>query len=240
MPDTVVPHEIDWTPERIARFWDYTSSNAALADSYFAKMVGPSLLKFVSKRIKIGTAVDIGCGPGDLIGMLIKAGHEAVGVDSSPGSLAKVSERFGGNPLFKGAYQNDGRIDLPDASADSAFMLEVVEHMEDAILTASLQEARRILRPGGHLVLTTPNQENLDASRVMCPECGGIFHRIQHVRTWSADTLRAAVEKLGFSTVAAEPTVLSPYGGPLGAAYKLAYPRLRGRKPHLVYIGRKA
>jgi SAM-dependent methyltransferase len=240
MPDAVIPHDIDWTPERVSRFWDYYSSNPQMADSYFAKMVGRSLLKFVGKRIKIGTAVDIGCGPGDLIGMLIAAGHPTYGVDSSPASLAKVHDRFSGQTNFRGAVTNDrGKFDLPNEAADSAFMLEVVEHMDDAALRGALAEAHRILKPGGHLVLTTPNDENLEASRVMCPECGSIFHRVQHVRAWSADSLRMAVEPSGFRAIASVPTTLSPYGGPLGLAYQWAYPKLRGRTPHLVYIGRK-
>ena len=239
MSDSVVPHEIEWTPERVKRFWDFYSSNPAMADSYFARMVGPSLLSYVGKRIKIGTAVDIGCGPGDLIGLLTQRGHDAYGVDSSPASIAQVEERFAGTPHFKGTAMNDGTIDLPDGTADTAFMVEVVEHMDDEALGGALSEAKRILRPGGHLVLTTPNEENLDASRTMCPECGGIYHRIQHVRSWSSRTLSDYVARFGFDSVSCRGTVLSPYSGPLGLLYKTAYPMVRGRKPHLIYIGRK-
>jgi SAM-dependent methyltransferase len=240
MAQTVQQHEVEWTPEQVKRFWDFYSTNPGAEDSYFAKMVGPALLKLVRKHIKIGTALDLGCGPGELMAFLVAAGHDTYGVDSSPASIEKVARRFENVPHFRGAARVDGTIDLADAIADTAFMIEVVEHMNDEALAAALSEARRVLRPGGHIVITTPNEENLDASRTMCPECGGTFHRVQHVRSWSSRTLSACLERHGFLTVISAGTVLSTYKPPLAWLYRAAYPILRGRKPHLVYIGKKA
>lgn len=234
------PHHVEWTPEKVSRFWDFYSSNPALQEAYFARMVGPSLLRFVAKRIKIGQAIDIGCGPGDLIQLLMAAGYEAYGADSSPGTIEQVQRRFGEMGMFGGAVlMANAEIDLPNSSVDTAFMLEVVEHMDDDMLFQALAAARQVLRPGGHLVLTTPNQENLEANQVICPDCAAIFHRVQHVRAWSSDSLRACVEAEEFETVACEATTLSPYKGVVGAIYRTVYPLARHRKPHLVYIGRK-
>jgi hypothetical protein len=47
------------------------------------------------------------------------------------------------------------------------------------------------------------------------------------------------MSQLGFETVVARGTVLSPYRGIKGFLYQKAYPRLRGRKPHLIFIGQK-
>ncbi|TMJ18155.1 MAG: class I SAM-dependent methyltransferase [Alphaproteobacteria bacterium] len=240
MTNHVTAHPIEWTPERVKRFWDFYSSNPALDDTYFARLVGRSLLAFVGKRIRIGSAADIGCGRGDLIEFLLDGGHSAYGADSSASSLEKVRKRFEGRSGFKGTTMMDGgKVSLPSETIDTAFMIEVVEHMDDGALQAALTEAKRLLRKGGHVVLTTPNEENLDASKTMCPECGSIYHRVQHVRSWSADTLRAYVEPLGFSTLTCEATVLAPYTGPLGLLYRTVYPMIRHRRPHLVYIGRK-
>jgi 2-polyprenyl-3-methyl-5-hydroxy-6-metoxy-1,4-benzoquinol methylase len=222
------PHEIEWTPERIARFWDYYSSNPALSETYFAQRVGRSVVEYVGKMIDIGTAVDIGCGRGDLIDHLLRAGFPAYGMDQSQSSISTVLARFRDNPLFLGAGNEPPQ-------AETAFMLEVVEHMNDEALDQALGAARRLLKPGGHLVVTTPNEEDLDASKVMCAECGCIFHRIQHVRSWSARTLRARLESAGFQAIRCEPYRLEWRHGLMGEIDKI---RFRRQKPNLIYIGR--
>lgn len=210
-----------------------------MEDAYFAKMVGRSLVNYVSARARIGTAADIGCGRGDLMEFLIRRGHDVYGVDQSPASIDEVQKRFAGQPHFKGAALFEGRIELADESVDTGFIIEVVEHLSNDALTTMLREAHRIVRPGGHLVLTTPNEEDLRASETMCPECGSIYHRVQHVRAWSAKSLSEYVRPFGFETRSAEGTVLAPYTGPLGIAYGLAYRAVHKRKPHLIYIGRR-
>lgn len=222
------PHEVEWSPERIRRFWDYYSSNSALSETYFARIVGRSLVDYVHKTITIGTAIDIGCGRGDLIHHLLRKGFPTYGTDQSPASIEAVRARFETNPLFLGAGE-----DPP--IADTAFMLEVVEHMDDEALGVALAIAKRLLKSDGHLVITTPNEEHLDASNIMCPECGCVFHRIQHVRSWSAASLRGVLEKSGFETISCEPYRLSWRHGLMGQADKL---RFRHQKPNLIYIGR--
>ena len=139
----------------------------------------------------------------DLMDILMKRGHEVFGIDQSPATVEQVQRRFAGRKGFKGAVRDDGGIALPDESADTAFMVEVVEHLEDRALANLLREAHRIVRPGGHLVLTTPNEENLRGFESMCPECGCIFHRVQHVRSWSATSLTEHVRRFGFEPVSA-------------------------------------
>jgi SAM-dependent methyltransferase len=231
------PHDLEWTPDHVRRFWDYQGSNPALEDEYFSRRVGRSLVAYVRKRVRIGTAVDIGCGPGDLIRFLTERGIHAWGTDQSPASVEALNGRLGGNPHFKGAVV--GTDALPDGIADTAFMVEVVEHLDDNALAAAMAAAHRLLKPGGHLVVTTPNDERLDASKLLCPECGAVFHRMQHIRSWSAGSLSAAVGKYGFERRSAEATTLSHHAGLLDLAARLKA-RLLGRTPpHLIYIGKR-
>lgn len=230
-PETA--HDVVWTPDRIKAFWDYNSSNSALEDTYFSKMRGRSIVDFVSRRIRIGSALDMGCGRGDLIGYLLEK-HEAMGTDQSPESIAEVNRRFQRHPRFRGAFA--GSEDLPDGVADTVFVIEVVEHLDDATLASLLTEARRLLNRDGHLVLTTPNEEELEANKVLCPECRCVFHRWQHVRSWTAQGLVDHLAQFGFEGTAMA-TLLSHRNGLGRIAHKL-YHRLKGaHMPNMVYIG---
>jgi SAM-dependent methyltransferase len=51
-------------------------------------------------------------------------------------------------------------------------MSEVLEHLDDAALAAALGEVRRLLVPGGRLLLTVPHDEHLPDGEVICPCCG--------------------------------------------------------------------
>lgn len=224
----VEQHDIDWTPERIGRFWDYYSRNQSLEDTYFAGISGRQLIEYVRKRIRIGLAVDMGCGRGDLIAFLLDRGFRAYGMDQSPESVALVRQRFSHNPLFAGAGE-----DPPPA--DTVFMLEVVEHMNDEALGTAIESVRNILKAGGHLVVTTRNEEDLDREKIMCPECAGIFHRMQHVRSWSAQGLASYLARHGFEAKLCEAYRLGWRRGFMGALDKI---RFRHQKPNLIYIGR--
>lgn len=228
------PHGAKWTPEQVERFWNYESSKSG--DLYFARMVGASVVAHVRRKIRLGTVADIGCGAGDLIGHLIASGQEVYGADQSPDSIDVVNTRFRNEPKFKGAFV--GTDHLP--SVDTVFLLEVVEHLDDAALGAVLKEARRILKPGGHIVITTPNEENRAISTRMCPECGCTFHAMQHVRSWDQTNLCYWMKGSGFIPIACKPTLFLPKRIIPGFIAKPAWKAVKGPLPHLLYIGRKA
>jgi hypothetical protein len=99
-----------------------------------------------------------------------------------------------------------------------------------------------LLAPGGVIVFTTPNDEDLGASRLYCPECDHVFHRWQHIRSWSAQSLSAFLTAQGFRDVKAWTTDFSPPVG-LGAwgQVRRAFRAIgNGRDtglPHLVAAG---
>jgi SAM-dependent methyltransferase len=98
--------------------------------------------------------VDVGCGDGaaTILAAQVNPGHRIVGLDWSADALRHARSR--GLTLLRAEVEPTG---LPIASgrADVVIMSELIEHLLDP--DSALEEARRILRPGGTLLLSTPN-----------------------------------------------------------------------------------
>jgi SAM-dependent methyltransferase len=113
-----------------------------------------------ASRLRI---VDVGCGPGFLLRCMARWFHgaELVGVDQSQALLEIAQSRC----AKMSAHIGDAcALPLADGSADVAFALHVVEHLRQP--DRFFAEARRVVRPGGLLVIATPNAESLGA-RIM-------------------------------------------------------------------------
>jgi SAM-dependent methyltransferase len=94
--------------------------------------------------------LDVGCGAGGMFRWLLDNGHEACGVDSSPASLEHAAQLVPAGSLHLGEA---GRLPFPNASFDGVLLLDVLEHTDDA---AALAEARRVVRPGGWVLVAVP------------------------------------------------------------------------------------
>jgi 2-polyprenyl-3-methyl-5-hydroxy-6-metoxy-1,4-benzoquinol methylase len=98
--------------------------------------------------------VDVGCGRGDFLGRMKTLGWNVLGIEPDPVSAALAASR--GIPVFRGTLNEAA---LPDAVADQVVMSHVLEHLYDP--HSVINECFRILRPGGRLVILTPNNESL-------------------------------------------------------------------------------
>jgi len=121
--------------------WWYTGRRKILAD-----FVEDICRRVTDRRPRI---LDVGCGTGANLLMLSKYG-DAEGVDVSEDALAFCRER-GLEQVKLGAAE-----DLPydDGTFDLVTAFDVVEHMDDDL--AGLREMRRVLRPGGRVLLFVP------------------------------------------------------------------------------------
>lgn len=96
--------------------------------------------------------LDAGCGTG-LFSEAAKArGAEVTAMDVGPNLLARVQEKC----RCQTAVGDVLALPFPDASFDIVLCTEVIEHTPDA--ATAIGELARVLRPGGTLVLTTPNR----------------------------------------------------------------------------------
>ena len=102
--------------------------------------------------------IDLGCGDGDFVALLGEMGVEAVGVDSDPKAYQAAAAQ--GLPVVQQellAYLHE----QPANSVDGIFSAHVIEHIPYGAVIELIQEALRVLQPGGRLVLATPDPRTL-------------------------------------------------------------------------------
>ena len=99
--------------------------------------------------VKSGRVLSIGCANGIDVVEMRAAGYEAYGMDIYPPSEQAAQ-------WCKQATAN--AIPYETESFDAAIMLEVIEHIPHSEREKSASEIRRVLKPGGVLILATPNR----------------------------------------------------------------------------------
>ncbi|HEX6042589.1 class I SAM-dependent methyltransferase, partial [Longimicrobium sp.] len=119
---------------------------------------GDAVYRMVQRAVRVrhaggGTLVDVGCGSGQLWPYLRGDFGRYVGVDVV---------RYDGFPAdgeFHVLDLDRGDVPLPDGIADVAAGVETIEHLENP--RAFLRMLARLARPGGWVIVTTPNQHSL-------------------------------------------------------------------------------
>ncbi len=116
--------------------------------------------RFAQEQIAAGgRGLDAGCGTGYGTHLLSQKSEFTLGIDYAAQALEYARARYAGDGLAFAAM-NCHRLALADASFDWVISLEVFEHLEDS--DAFLSECRRVLRPGGRMILSTPNRASWD------------------------------------------------------------------------------
>jgi SAM-dependent methyltransferase len=127
--------------------------------------------------------LDAGCGAGGTLSVLSRYG-EVSGLDMSP-ELVALARRRGYEDIHQGVVE---KLPWADETFTAATLLDVLEHTADDRVT--LEELRRVTRPGGHLLVTVPAHQMLWSSHDVIND---------HYRRYSRRTLRAAAIGAGWS-----------------------------------------
>jgi 2-polyprenyl-3-methyl-5-hydroxy-6-metoxy-1,4-benzoquinol methylase len=181
-------------------------------------------LKFLLARVRDGERVlDVGCGEGRFTAELAAAGAGVVGIDMAEEPLRRARAAHPGVDVR--LIDACGPWALADASFDAVWAGEVIEHVADT--TGWLSEVRRVLRPGGRLLMSTPNHSRLAVLRLALSARTFDAHfdpRADHLRFYTRRTLISLLEDLGFQEVS-----ISVAAGPPGARRLLLAQAVRSR-----------
>ena len=108
-----------------------------------------------------GPVLDLGCGRGEWLALLAERGIPAVGVDHNPAMLEAA--RAAGHQVVESDLLDYLHAAAP-ASYGAVTAFQVAEHLPLPSLLELFAAARRVLMPGGLLLLETPNPENLQVA----------------------------------------------------------------------------
>ena len=146
-------------------------------------------LRPLADAFQTPTALDLGCGRGEWLEVLVNSGFDASGVDLDEGMLAACQER-GLTGQLGDALSTLKELPSESLALVSAFHL--VEHVSFEVVQGLVQEALRVLMPGGLLVLETPNSENLTVGT------SSFYLDPSHMRPLPSALLAFVAEHAGF------------------------------------------
>jgi ubiquinone/menaquinone biosynthesis C-methylase UbiE len=96
--------------------------------------------------------LDVGCGTGELTDLFVLAGYEYHGVDILDSFINYALQRHAGSNA-KFATMDATQMSFADATFDNVLVTGVIHHMTDEAARAVLCEMRRVLRPGGRVLI---------------------------------------------------------------------------------------
>ena len=143
----------------------------------------PVLASFL-EGLPVGDALDAACGTGRLTRMLAERGHRVLGVDSSPDMLARAT----GADFRQGDLH---ALPVADSSVDLVTCGLALTHLPD--LRPAFAEFARVLRPGGHLLISDIHPEGVLRASIPTLRVDGAPARLASHRHLVGDYLRAAL-----------------------------------------------
>ena len=139
--------------------------------------------------------LDVGCGDGGFLHRMQRLGWSATGVDFDPKAIENAQARYGSSLTLINTDLSQAHF--PDDSFDVVTMSHVIEHVSDPV--ALLAEARRVLKPGGRLVVTTPNIQSFGHEKFQ--DCWWGLDAPRHLQIFTLTALKLCARKAAFNTI---------------------------------------
>jgi 2-polyprenyl-3-methyl-5-hydroxy-6-metoxy-1,4-benzoquinol methylase len=173
--------------------------------------------------------LDVGCFTGEFLQLLKRQGADVYGLELQSRAVEIANRKLDGR-----VFQVDiDRADFPQMNFDLISLLGVIEHVVDPIRL--LSRAQELLRPGGLLLIQTPNSGSFLARgmRGLWPP----YAPVEHIHLFSRQSLTVALRQMGFAEIIYEAhrkklpvdyvfNMLQNYGPEFHRLFKPVYTRL--------------
>jgi len=151
----------------------------------------------INKWIAPGVVIDVGCGNADRL-LVLPDHYDTCGIEISEALAREGEERLAErNGRIIQAPALEGLESFPTGGASGVLMRSFLEHEHQPV--ALLEQAARVLEPGGVTIIKVPNFASINRKVMGKRWCG--FRFPGHVNHFTPDSLRNMVEAAGFTVV---------------------------------------
>ena len=203
--------------------FDYNSIEAGYYDQVFRKRSGVQSkwhhLKFAHLRDRLGSAahhLDIACGPGTFIGTIGET-VDSTGVDVATSQIDYARAAYGSDRKIFDLVK-PGKLPYDDGAFDVATCVELLEHLTPTEGRELLIEAKRVIKPAGTLLLTTPDYGGAwPLLEWILNRASAVSYEDQHITHYTKSSLKLFLEQAGFKDVKVDRyQFLAPFLAPFG------------------------
>lgn len=138
--------------------------------------------------------LDCGAAFGALMATAKEHGFEPYGIELAEGAAAEIARRFGPERVFSGPFENASFPGLSEGAFSAIFMCDFIEHVREPANV--LKKAAALLKPGGTLVITTP-----DGTSASCKVMRQSWphYKVEHLHYFGPGNIRHLLRSTGFS-----------------------------------------
>jgi 2-polyprenyl-3-methyl-5-hydroxy-6-metoxy-1,4-benzoquinol methylase len=185
--------------ENVVETYGWASTTGPQSCGYVAPAILSLLGKLNAKRV-----LDLGSGNGTLCCEMARCGHAVVGVEYDKSGIDIARAAYPGIPFYNYGVQDDpAELLKQEQPFDAVVSTEVIEHLYSPHLLP--RYAARVLRDGGHLIVTTPYHGYLKNLALSIFDKWDHHHTVLwhggHIKFWSRKTLSRMLSDNGFKVV---------------------------------------
>ena len=151
----------------------------------------------IARHASPGRVLDVGTASGFFLEVAQHLGWDPFGVELSDYSARLAQRKFGADRIWHGTLET---APFSPGSFDAIAMSDLLEHVLDPV--ATLQLAQSLLRPGGVLMVTTPDTASL-TRRLMGTRW--THYKLEHLTYWNPALLRRAAAQAGLEVLTIHP-----------------------------------
>lgn len=178
-------------PLRDRLYETYVSQHAGCSDSGAARLIYRRDIRPLLPSPQVEPVVDIGCGRGEMVGLLLEDGYDASGIDVSP-EQAALARAAGLTQVREGDYREF--LAAPDAHLAAVTATDVLEHLDKNEVLETFDLIAQALVPGGVFIARVPNAASSFGGRIQ-------YGDFTHESSFTARSARQLAAAAGFSDV---------------------------------------